>query len=223
MDFKDILKNKKVIIAASIFTVLIVGVLIRWFWERSVAAEVNILIAPRSSLITLNGKKISNGKHYISPGKYTIKAEKEGFFENSIDFEVKSKEVKEITFALATEDGSDDWYIKNRQDDLIRSGAGYKIISENMELIKKNSPIAKKLPYRDTLKSRFNINYKANASGQKIDTIFINIDTCYNPNSKIDSEEYRKSRALKWLEENFEKSEKEKYKIEYKLLPCIRH
>lgn len=220
-NFSLLLKNKKIVAILAVFLILVIAVLVRWIWEKNFAGIIDVNIAPRAAKITLNGKQISAGKNYISPGKYTIKAEHSEFIERSIDFEIKAKEEKEILFALSTKDGTDTWYIRNRQDDLIRSGAGYKTISENMEKLKKNSPITKKLPYTDTLRNRFKISYEATEDTSRIKNLVIEINSCYNAQSSIDSEEYRKSRAQKWLDQNFEEKEKDKYEIKYEIKPCV--
>ncbi|MDO4902577.1 MAG: hypothetical protein Q4A21_03455 [bacterium] len=221
MKFKDILKNKKILFGLIIFVMLIILVIFRWVWESNIAGKIEVLIAPRSGNITLNGKKISNGVHYLNPGKYTIKADHREFIEKSLDFEIKSKEFKKITFALNTKDGTDNWYLRDRQDDIIRGGAGYENIRVNMDKLTKNSPIAKKLPYKDTLKSRFTISYSTDKNGEYVESIDVNINSCYNKNSSIDSEEYRKSRAKSWIDNNLKDQEKGKYKINYTVNPCI--
>lgn len=219
MNYNYILKNKKILLTLIIFILLVVLVIYRWVWENNFAGKLEIIIAPRVANITINGNKISNGIHYVKPGEYEIKAEHGDFVGKSTKFIIKQKEHKTITFALATKDGTDKWYLNNRQDDIIRAGAGYKTIKEGREKLKEESPITEKLPYTDTLNRRFHISYNLKEDGS-VNNLNIRISSCYNKNSSVDSEEYRKSSANRWLDQNLEDKEKGKYKIEYSVQPC---
>lgn len=215
----SLLKNKLFIIPA-IFVILVVIILWMWLWTSQLSGILELSVAPASSRITLNGQTITNGTHHISPGKYALKVEKDGFESKSQDFEIKAKETKRIILALKQTSG-DNWYEEHEEDDIIRSGAGYQNITNKMDILKNNSPIASSLPYTDVLKSRFTISYETNSDQTKIEKIKISVNTCINSASGMDSIEFRKKSATTWLESKLADSEKDKYIIEFIEIGCV--
>ena len=214
-----LIMNKKIIFSICSFLTIVILVMIWWFWTENISATLTINVAPSSSKISLNNRDISNGTHHINPGKYTLKVSKEEFESQEIEFEVKSKEKKDITLALSQLDGGTSWYLNNRNDDLIRSAAGSQKVIDEMSKLKENSPIAKHLPYKDVVNNRFSVDYEL--SNNSIKSLKVTINSCINTSSGIDSVDFRKQSAQFWINSVLLDSEKDKYKINYIIQDCV--
>ena len=212
--------RKKLIIFPIFFILLVIIITISWLWLNHISGIIFLNVAPQDSKITLNNKVYTKGSHHIWPGKYSLSIERKGFRTKTIEVDIKSKETKKIILALDQING-DSWYKNHKEDDIIRSGAGYQTISEKMNILKNNSPIISNLPYKDNLKNRFTIDYETNSDITKVEKIKIYINTCLNYSSNLDTVYFRKESALNWLNSHLKHSEKNKYKIDITIMNCI--
>jgi len=171
---RDLPKNIKA--ALLIFAVLITMSVVYGVYtvvNRSGKVQVTIDIVPADATATLNGTPISSGETYITPGKYTIKANKEGFAEYSREFDI-NEEGQLITILLtpvSTE--AQDWVRQNEREYLGAEGrAGEAAIAEG-EAFRKQNPIVDVLPYSSLL---YTIGYRADPSDPSGNSIILTID-----------------------------------------------
>ena len=139
-------KFKKLIITAIAIFAIILGVSLYFIITNAQkTAVVNILVAPSSSTISINGKKYTNGNYKVRPGSYQAVISKDGFESQTIDFEATEAEETFIYTYLEQTDG-DDWYENNEGDNMIRGSINaYKTEKKVTELYN-STPIISILP-----------------------------------------------------------------------------
>jgi hypothetical protein len=122
---------------------------------------VEILVAPSTSQILVDGANKRNGSGFIKmkPGTYKIVAQNEGFDSVEKEVTVEAKNNKSIvTFVLTPiDDGGYSYASANQQEFLeVEAKAGEALVEDGVELHTKH-PIVSRLPYRSLL---FNIDFK---------------------------------------------------------------
>ena len=178
LGIKDKYMNKKTItiLTFSLLLISIIAVSVYYYWYNSYyikLPKINILIAPKSSTVTLNDKKItSSGDYHTEAGDYVITISKEGFETKSENFTLKEGETKQIALYLASNNTSTaDWYNNNKEDaEIVQSISS---INHDIEVkeYKEKYPIIDILPYTN---GRFTIKAKTVSSSSKpIITIYI--------------------------------------------------
>lgn len=170
--------------------VLLVSLII-WLINKDNTSTLEILVAPSSSNILINGKKYTNGTYHIKPGEYNIEISKDGFKSYSGGISTQKDTVSKLSQALLQNDGSYSWYLEHQDDDLILSAiVGEKSDNFEQKLVTKY-PILQYIPYIDNL----NGNYKIDAQiGDDLEYLIIYPNTC-DPNY---IESY-KTEALNWI------------------------
>lgn len=166
------------------------------------SSKLIIKIAPISSKITINDQLVKNGQIKLLPGKYKIKAEKPEFIPKQIEVEVKIGQTKRIEFFLPQADGNIDWYLRNNEDDIIKTAIGSRNFTNKDEKLYKNNPILQIIPVGDpSINGSYRIDpgITIDKNGdEKVTSIIITINDCrvrnnYNPFK------FQKNAALNWL------------------------
>ena len=62
----------KIYSVLAIFGIISLVIIGWWIWSDIYCGKLLLSIAPESSNITINGKKIQNGTHTMTPGKYKV-------------------------------------------------------------------------------------------------------------------------------------------------------
>lgn len=110
------------------------------------SATLDIMVAPLSAELTIDGKKYENGKYSMEPGEVSYELAKEGFVTKSgvINLE-EGKTVKLYTYLLP-EDGSYEWYVEHPEDRMVLNTIGDAIANENSLQYVAKYPIINVLP-----------------------------------------------------------------------------
>ena len=213
----------KIYSVLAIFGILSLVIIGWWIWSDIYCGKLLLSIAPESSNITINGKKIQNGTHTMTPGKYKVEVSKDGFESASKEFEIKSGQKTNISLALAQNDPNGTWYNEHEKDDIIRSGAGYAKITETMKKLTEKHPIVKHLPYTNSTKTSlptgFSITYNLDTKDKtEVKDISVRIFSKCNSSNY----DFYKDLATNWLESK-EKNIFKKYKVDFIDPTCSLH
>lgn len=160
-----------VISIATAIVVILLTVFFFIFSNIEKTARLEILVAPASSEIKINGKSYKNGTYAFIPGTYHVEIKKEGFNSYSGEIEIKDEKENRLYHYLEQTDGSFSWYLDHKQDDSIMATIGeYEADLTATEYIKKD-PILKITPYYDEENNHFSISVKN-------DKVTINLNAC---------------------------------------------
>ena len=106
--------------------------------------EIEVLVAPISAEITIDGKEYQNGTFNIEPGEHQVHIEKTGFI--SQDFSFNTLSTRKIYTYLKQTDGSYSWYSNNSEDSNILTQIGDYEADREAELYSSQNPIVQVLP-----------------------------------------------------------------------------
>ncbi|MBQ3309136.1 hypothetical protein IJG78_00475 [Candidatus Saccharibacteria bacterium] len=106
--------------------------------------RIEVLVAPESASITINGKPYKNGTYNLPVGNLSVKIEKEGFKMQEFIFDSSSSD-KLYTY-LVQDDGSLSWYDDHQEDAIIMTTIGDYQASIMEEQYNQENPIISHLP-----------------------------------------------------------------------------
>ncbi|MBR2589184.1 hypothetical protein IKE84_02500 [Candidatus Saccharibacteria bacterium] len=142
--FTKYIKQIIVIIIATLM-ILIIIITIHLLVNSS---TIYVLVAPQSSTVHIDNHSVKNGYIKVTPGKHTVKAEKNGFETQTLELDTKSGETSNAFIVLdSNSEDTANWYSEHQDDALLRekiSGAEYNATSIEYE---KDFPIITMLPY----------------------------------------------------------------------------
>lgn len=178
-------KNKSLLLLVSIllfFTIL--GVII----NISKSSELDILIAPASSEITINNQKYKNGPYRLYPGTYQVKIQKPDFKTYQTTLELKPNSKSKLYYALKNQ-AKNNWYKNHPEDQEILKTINDYQADQFREKVSQD-PIFKITPF-----DNYNAGFKISPINTKNKlTINIYLYTCTESEQPI-----LKQNALKWL------------------------
>lgn len=141
--------KKKHIIIASFFILLllIIGIIILYINSLRYNATINILVAPSSATVEINGKNYkNNGTIKLEPGNYTVIISADTFTSQEIPVELTKNETADIYTYLIPTNGSMDWYINHPEEEMLVTSIGSKKAQQTSNEYYKKYPIATILP-----------------------------------------------------------------------------
>ena len=108
----------------AVFTVLLAlaAVILTLIFKPAAEKPVEILVAPASATITIDGKPYQNGTYNLKAGTINVHIEKPDFITQDFAFDT-TKSDKLYTYLLQT-DGTFSWYETHETDDLLLSTIG---------------------------------------------------------------------------------------------------
>lgn len=109
-------------------------------------ATLDILVAPTSAQVMINGKEYSNGTYTLSPGEITAVISKDGFEGKEIKLELIQGETAQLYTYLLPADGSYDWYLDHEEDMMVLNTIGDARAIEESASYKKKYPAIEALP-----------------------------------------------------------------------------
>ena len=125
--------------------------------QRKGKGVLEIRKIPNDTVIYVNKERVSGKSLYLSPGKYSISGQREGFDTYTREVEITKGEKQKAFFVLVPRSDSANQWVKDndKQYSLIENEAGIYYGEEGTKLYDKY-PIMKNLPYRGSL---YNIDY----------------------------------------------------------------
>lgn len=118
-------KIRKLIYVAVAGALVIIGVS-AYFIIRNIQmnATLDLLVAPVSAEVKINGRTYNNGKHKFDPGTINVEITKEGFRAQNYTIDLPSNKTTKLYTYLVQNDGSLDWYINHQEDQMIMTMIG---------------------------------------------------------------------------------------------------
>ena len=107
-------------------------------------AKVEVLVAPASANITINGKSYKNGTYDLPKGEVYVKIEKDGF--NTKEYKFNTAQNDKLYDYLLQKDGTWSWYLEHQDDALILNSIGDREAEEMSSSYLAKYPILEKLP-----------------------------------------------------------------------------
>lgn len=171
MYYDWIQQNRKLIIAAIITLILILTGWGIWVYvSRQGKVPVTVSAVPRDAAITINGQPLGSGTTWFTPGKYIIKAQKEGFSTREKTVTITdNKEQNVVALGLTpVSEEAQRWAEKNADEYKKNEAYGAVEAQTNGEYFQEKNPIVAHLPYNDPY---FQITYTADENNQAVLTI----------------------------------------------------
>ena len=109
---------------AVLFVILTLMAVLFAIIEGRKSVSLDILVAPKDAVITLNGERYKNGEYRVEPGEYEVSITHEGLepYYKVVDF-ADGEEVKMYLY-LTGVDGDMSWYLAHSEDDMIVTSIG---------------------------------------------------------------------------------------------------
>lgn len=138
-------KNRNPIFMAIAFTVLIaiISILLTLVFKSS-TREVEVLVAPASATVTIDGKTYDNGIHNLPAKEVSVHIEKPGFVSQDFTFNTTTND--KLYAFLLQKDGTFSWYETHHDDDIIMTTIGDYLNSNTANQYIKSYPEIEKLP-----------------------------------------------------------------------------
>jgi len=161
MYYEWIQQHKRTIVTLTtiIFTGLILWSVVTLV-SRQGKVPVTVSAVPRDATVHINDSKTGSGTHWLMPGKYTIRAEKEGFSTRTKTIEVTDKKEHNVAaLSLTAEsDEAKQWAERHENEYLKNQEYGALEARANGRYFKERHPVTGVLPFQDPY---YTISYRA--------------------------------------------------------------
>lgn len=157
-------RNQKLILIIGVIFVVMIAIGLGGAYMQSQQGKVIITTVPNDSTVTLDGKTINNnGPVYIQPGKYTIKASRNLFRDQSKDFTIKAGETQSVQFYLLSDGDAATQWLSDHPDQASAIEGYYGAQIENKgTALYNNNTILSQLPVID---ATYRIDYGNSQKG----------------------------------------------------------
>lgn len=152
------MSTRNIITAVIIILSVLMGLYtISSFYHRSGKTTLHIITTPSSATIEIDGiGTITPGTAYLAPGKYLVRAKKEGFQTNEANLDVTEKSMK-IMLTLQPKEGNQAVKLSDKDAKLF-DNYQFEALREEQRKIEQTDPIVKKLPLRNLI---YTVGYRA--------------------------------------------------------------
>ncbi len=141
---KNTSTNKLIRLALILFALITVVVILFAIISQSNTREVEILVAPTSATVTIDGKTYENGTYRLPAGELTVRIEKPNFITQTFTFDTIKND--RLYAYLLQQDGTFSWYETHQEDDVIMSAIGSREAAARAEAYSQKFPITTLLP-----------------------------------------------------------------------------
>jgi hypothetical protein len=194
--WKQLKKNRGFLVAlitGAIVLVLVSIAIITGIIDARKTASIDVLVAPKSASVKINGHHYGNGFYKVEPGDFTVVITKDGFEPYEESFSLAAGETKQLAVYLTQTDGGYDWYLQHPEDDLIMTSVGDKQADATAAQMLEQYPILSILPHRDN-EGTFDYTISPKFKGNELTGLTIELNTCAEYSKGIYTNE-----ALRWL------------------------
>lgn len=137
-------KNRMIVVAGVLAIILATAGIVYFTYSSIYSATLNILVAPASAEIKIDGKVYKNGVYeHMHPGTVKVEISKDGFETKKMDFEILAYQTTDLRVSL---NGNEDYYEEHPEDqkalELLNEARG----ESEAETFFKVYPIARKIP-----------------------------------------------------------------------------
>ncbi len=140
-------KIKRLAITAGIFVFAIILVSAIFIVARArFSATLDLVVAPASAEVMIDGKKYENGKYEFEPGEKTVVITKEGFESQEMTVNLIANETTKLYTYLLPADGSYAWYLEHEDDMMLLNTIGDAEAAKAGKAYLEKNPIVAVLP-----------------------------------------------------------------------------
>lgn len=140
-------KKKLLIILVVFFVIVILSSVIFYLINRQKTASLDILIAPSSATVRLNGKKYKTNQTYqLKPGSYTVTISASEFISQEFTISLSDNQSDKLYTILNPEVGNEDWYEQHPKDLNIANIISDYYSNLNLQEYREKYPIVNILP-----------------------------------------------------------------------------
>ncbi len=126
--------------------------------EGRKSVSLDILVAPKDAVITLNGAKYKNGEYRVEPGEYEVSVTHDELESYHKVMEFADGEEVKMYLYLTGENGDMSWYLTHNEDDMIVTSIGDYYANKKSQEYAESDPIFAITPYYD-----YDKGFKVNA------------------------------------------------------------
>lgn len=202
--------TKNRLVATLTITALVIFIpVIVWVVRLSTQASaiLEVIVAPASAVIDINGQTFENGTHKFRPGTYEVSITKTGFISYNSTLTLTQNQTTQLYAYLLEESGGYQWYLDHPDDAMLLNTIGDHQADIKAQDYVESDPILAITPFYD-LKNRFQIT----ALKQNSTTIIrVSLNTC----DPISADLYETA-ALEWLQQ--QQVDLSKYTLNYTTL-----
>lgn len=172
-----------------ILALVILTCLAAFFSATINTSNIQIEVAPITAAISIDGKPVKPGKHYVEPGEHTVSATLIGFEDASQKVEVNKNKIVSVELLLNPNSQAGLDYLKSHPEDQLRRErlGGKKFDQANVDVSKEN-PLISSLPFIDRL---YRVDYGASIRYPKDPNAVVIYITYFEEAAKLD--------ALDWI------------------------
>ena len=134
-----------IILPITIIIIVIIG-LVLFITRQNHLATLDILVAPASSDIIIDGKTYHHGAHKLEPGIYHIEVKKPDFTTKTFTVTLSSGKTTDLHTYLLQSDGSFSWYLDHQDDSILLTQIGDEEANKLMSESEQKYPILSDLP-----------------------------------------------------------------------------
>lgn len=138
------LKKNPIFLIIMVTVLFFAGTLVFVALSQKSLKKIEILVAPASTTITINGKNYQNGTYDLETGVLDVHLEKPGFITQDFTFDT-TKSNKLYAYLLQT-DGTFSWYETHEDDDVLMSTIGDYQALKTADAYTANHPAIQSLP-----------------------------------------------------------------------------
>lgn len=141
-------KNRKnlMIIAVVGFLLFSVIAIILAIIDGRKSATLDLLVAPSSATITIDGKTYKNGTYRFVPGEIKVIISKEGFKTEEKTVALEANVTTKLYTYIMPIDGSFEWYLQHEDEQLLLNTIGDNEASEASASYLEKYPVVNELP-----------------------------------------------------------------------------
>lgn len=109
-------------------------------------AMLDILVAPTTAKVVVDGKEYKNGTYKFEPGEVKVVISKDGFVSQEVNLELREGETAKLYTYLLPVDGDFSWYLSHEEDMMLLNTIGDAIAHEEGSVYAAENPIIEVLP-----------------------------------------------------------------------------
>jgi hypothetical protein len=148
-------RKQLTILAAMVVLTLIIGFTVTSLFKKP--ANISIVVAPSTAVLTIDGKPAKSGNSHVPPGAHTLKARFDGFSTVTQKFTAVDGKVLSLNALLNPNSTVGyDYLNQHPEEQHNREALGGKLFAQGTEKAAKKTPIIVSLPYYDRF---FRVDY----------------------------------------------------------------
>ena len=140
-------KKTKILVGIVAFVMVVLMVTLGFLLvDLKYSATLDIVVAPISAEVKIDGKVYENGTYKMEPGEVAYEITKDGFATKSGVLNLEDGRTTKLYTYLLPTDGSFDWYLEHESDQMILNTIGDALAGEESRSYFERYPIVQILP-----------------------------------------------------------------------------